>query len=132
MNIDENTLIENATNVMANAYSPYSNVKVGAALLAKSGKVFTGCNVENESYGLTICAERVAIGCAVSAGEREFNALAIVNSTERIFTPCGACCQVLAQFAPELNLILVNSKGNVRRTDLKAIFPESFSMKEDN
>jgi cytidine deaminase len=131
MNIDENTLIENAKKVMAKAYSPYSNVKVGAALLAKSGKIFTGCNVENASYGLTICAERVAIGCAVSSGEREFNTLAIVNSTERIFTPCGACCQVLAQFAPELNLILVNSKGDIRRTDLKTIFPESFSLRED-
>lgn len=132
MNIDENILIGKAKNVMANAYSPYSNVKVGAALLAESGNVFTGCNVENASYGLTICAERVAIGCAVSSGEREFNTLVIVNSTGRIFTPCGACCQVLAQFAPELNLILVNSKGDIRRTDLKTIFPESFSLKEDN
>ncbi len=128
MNMDENTLIENAKKVMANAYSPYSDVKVGAALHAKSGKVFTGCNVENASYGLSICAERVAVGCAISAGEQEFDTLAIVNSTKRIFTPCGACCQVLAQLAPQIKLILVNSKGDIRRTDLKSIFPESFSL----
>ncbi len=132
MNIDETILIENAKKVMKNAYSPYSNVKVGAALLADSGEIFTGCNVENASYGLTICAERVAIGCAISSGDREFDTLAIVNSTERNFTPCGACCQVLAEFAPELKLILVNSKGDIKRTDLKTIFPESFSLKEGN
>lgn len=129
--MDENILIENAKKVMMNAYSPYSNVKVGAALITKSGKTFTGCNVENGSYGLTICAERVAVGCAIAAGEREFEALAIVNSTDRIFTPCGACCQVFAEFAQNLILILVNSKGDIRRADLVEIFPESFSLKKE-
>lgn len=91
-------LVEAAWKVREAAYAPYSNFAVGAALLAADGRVFTGCNVENISYGLTNCAERVAIGAAVAAGVREFLAVAVVADTGVPISPCGACRQVLAEF----------------------------------
>jgi cytidine deaminase len=96
--MDWDTLIGAAWQAREMAYAPYSNFAVGAALLAKDGRIFTGCNVENISYGLTNCAERVAIGAAVAAGVREFLAVAVVADTGVPISPCGACRQVLAEF----------------------------------
>ena len=126
--LDENNLIDTARKAMENAYAPYSKIKVGAALLTSSGKTYTGCNIENASYGLTVCAERVAVGCAVSQGEKNFIAIAVVNSTEKIITPCGACLQVLSEFSKNLQIILVSAKNEIIRTDLKNLFPEPFNL----
>ncbi len=105
------------------AYAPYSHFLVGAALLTRSGKVFTGSNVENLSYGLTICAERVAIGTAVAAGEREFEAIVVVADTDQPISPCGACRQVLAEFAPHLRVVLATLSGEDAVFQLDDLFP---------
>ncbi len=102
-------LIEEAIEAREHSYSPYSRFKVGAALKSKSGKIYTGTNVENASYGLTVCAERTAVYKAVSQGEREFEALAIFTDTEDLTPPCGACRQVLWEFSRDLVVILANS-----------------------
>jgi cytidine deaminase len=100
-------LVEAAWRVRQLAYAPYSNFQVGAALLAADGRIFVGCNVENLSYGLTNCAERVAVGAAVAAGMREFVAVAVVADTAVPISPCGACRQVLAEFGVE-RILLAN------------------------
>lgn len=125
MPVDQSALLKAATEVAKRAYSPYSNFLVGAAVQTASGKIFTGCNVENASYGLTICAERVAIFNALSEGERAFEAIAV--SSESGAYPCGACRQVMFEFAPELQVILGDCKG-VRRDllSLKDLLPKAF------
>lgn len=128
MNISDKELIELAQKAMKNAYAPYSGFRVGAAILTKSGKVYTGCNVENSSYGLTVCAERVAVFKAVSEGEKEFVKIAIVSSARKKTFPCGACRQVLYEFADELEIIL-EENGKIYKTTLKEIFPEGFRFK---
>jgi cytidine deaminase len=105
----DQTLIAAARQARQNAYAPYSGFAVGAALRARSGRVFTGSNVENVSYGLTICAERVAVVKAVSEGERDFEAIAVVS--EGAAAPCGACRQVLAEFNPDLRVIVADAGG---------------------
>ena len=110
------------------AYAPYSRFRVGAALLTKSGKVFAGCNVENASYGLTICAERNAISSAIAAGEREFERMVIYTPTKSLTGPCGACRQVMAEFAPNLKVTLVNRSGVTRTYRLSRLLPERFSL----
>jgi cytidine deaminase len=100
--------IRQAWAVRERAYAPYSRFAVGAALIDVEGKVFTGCNVENVSFGLTMCAERVALGAAIAAGARAFRAIVIVADTKLPVSPCGACRQVLAEFAPELEVVLAN------------------------
>lgn len=118
-------LIEQAYRAMHQAYAPYSQFQVGAAILGKSGQVFLGCNVENASYGLTNCAERVALGAAVTAGEREFEAIAI--SVKGGGSPCGACRQVLNEFAPALRVLMADENGElVRERSLRDLLPESF------
>lgn len=106
----DDALIDLAWNVRERAYSPYSKFQVGAALLAGDGRVFAGCNVENISYGLTICAERVAIGSAIAAGCRDFAAIAIVADAGVAVSPCGACRQVMAEFGIP-RVILANRNG---------------------
>ena len=128
MKTDENILIDAARKASENAYAPYSKIKVGAAILSSSGKIYTGCNIENASYGLTVCAERVAVGCAVSQGEKDFIAIAIVNSTEKIITPCGACLQVLYEFSKNLQIILVSASGEIYRTNLESLLPKPFNF----
>lgn len=118
-------LIELARQVRKKAYAPYSHYKVGAALLGKSGKVYTGCNVENASYGHTVCAERTAVLKAVSEGEREFEAVAVV--TKNGGSPCGACRQVLSEFSPELIIYIADKDGEFRTTTLKQLLPDSFT-----
>ena len=122
----DNELIEIARQYRENAYTPYSHFKVGAAVLAASGKVYGGCNIENSSYGLTNCAERTAIFKAVSEGEREFAALAVIADTDGPCSPCGACRQVIADFRIP-RIIVANLKGDVKTMTLGELLPFAFS-----
>ncbi|MBN2469450.1 MAG: cytidine deaminase [Anaerolineae bacterium] len=118
-------LIAAALEVRQRAYAPYSKYRVGAALLAADGTVFSGCNVENASYGATICAERGAVMQGVSAGQRHFTAIAIATSNGG--SPCGICRQVLYEFGPEMTVILVNDAGEIRHEGpLDALLPLGF------
>ena len=116
-------LVQMAGAARIKAYAPYSNFKVGAALRVVTGEVFTGCNVENVSYGLTICAERVAVGSAVQAGATEFDQLAIVSDSAEPVVPCGACRQVLAEFCPDLAIVSRTVTGVTAEFKLSALFP---------
>lgn len=122
----DNELIEIARQYRENAYTPYSHFKVGAAVLAASGKVYGGCNIENSSYGLTNCAERTAIFKAVSEGEREFAALVVIADTDGPCSPCGACRQVIADFRIP-RIIMANLKGDVKTMTLGELLPFAFS-----
>ena len=115
---------------MKNAYAPYSKFQVGAALLAKDGRVFTGCNVENASYGATNCAERTAIFKAVSEGYREFDAIAIVASSGDFASPCGICRQVLAEFMPEGKVILDSDEKGMVTYSVRELLPLGFTSKD--
>ena len=124
-------LLAAARQAMQNAYAPYSGFKVGAALLTSDDRVFTGCNVENASYGLTICAERNAIFAAVAATPAEtplrIRAIAVLNSQERACSPCGACRQVIAEFGPDA-AVLFQGQAGIRESTLKTLLPDSFSF----
>ncbi len=117
-------LVAQAIQARRKAYAPYSRYRVGAALLGKSGRVYTGCNVENAVYPLGICAERVAVVKAVSEGEREFVALAVV--TENGGSPCGSCRQTLAEFGLEIAVLIADVSGAYRETTVAALLPDSF------
>ena len=118
-------LLKLATDARTVAYAPYSKFHVGAALLAENGEIFTGCNVENASYGLTICAERVAVGNAVSHGVQSFSAIAI--SVPGGGSPCGACRQVLNEFSPAMKVYLGDENGLLtRKTTLSTLLPDAF------
>ena len=117
-------LITAAAKARGAAYAPYSRFAVGAALLAASGQVYTGCNVENASYGLTVCAERNALFHAVAQGERRFTAVAVV--TQNGVTPCGACRQVLAEFNAQMTVIVADTMGNRFIYNLAELLPDSF------
>jgi cytidine deaminase len=121
-------LLARAREARANAYAPYSRFPVGAALLAANGRVFTGCNVENASYGLTNCAERVAIGAAVTAGARAFVAIAVTGPDDvKSTAPCGACRQVLYEFGPDLPLIMPSSgPDGYEMTSIGQLLPGAF------
>lgn len=123
MNPDE--LLAKALNVRMIAYAPYSQFQVGAALETQSGKVFTGCNVENLSFGLTICAERNAVFAAVAAGEREFARIVIVADSQEPVTPCGACRQVMAEFSLEMEVRSVNLQGREYVARLDELLPRA-------
>lgn len=118
-------LITSATAARERAYAPYSEFKVGAALLGKSGRVYTGCNVENATYCATVCAERTAIFKAVSEGEREFEAIAVI--TENGVSPCGPCRQVMMEFAPDMTVIIADTHGNTRLTTVRDLLPDGFT-----
>jgi cytidine deaminase len=126
MNLEE--LIARAVEVRENACAGYSHYKVGAALLAASGKVYTGCNVENSTYGLTVCAERVALWKALSEGERTFTQIAVVTSSEPPASPCGACRQLLWEYCGDIKVILANLQGFRKTLDLAEIFPRPFDQ----
>jgi cytidine deaminase len=115
-----------AVETLQHAYSPYSNVRVGAALLAEDGRIFTGCNVENASFGMTWCAERTAVVKAVSEGARSFRTIAIATSTPKALMPCGACRQVLFEFAPHLRLLVIGADGKRYETFMDDLLPEAF------
>ncbi|NMC27323.1 MAG: cytidine deaminase [Syntrophomonadaceae bacterium] len=125
MNLAE--LVNIARQAQTQAYAPYSGFRVGAALLGRDGTVFTGVNVENASYGLSICAERNAVFKAVTAGEREFVALAITSSGSGYVYPCGACLQVLAEFSPHIQVIVTDESDNNRVYDLSELLPQVFT-----
>lgn len=120
------TLIEAALAAREKAYAPYSRFRVGAAIEAEDGRVFTGCNVENATYGLTYCAEQVAITKAVSEGVRRFKRIAISSQTRPPAVPCGICRQMMAEFCDDLEIILVNPEGEVRTARLSALLPDAF------
>ena len=120
-------LVDAAIEARKAAYAPYSQFAVGAALLAQDGRVFTGCNVENSSYGLSVCAERIAVFKAVSEGVREFSAIAIVADTKEPVSPCGACRQVLAEFSPNLMVIMSNLEKEQQLKSLSELLPYPFS-----
>ncbi|MCA8964799.1 MAG: cytidine deaminase [Planctomycetes bacterium] len=119
-------LVAAARAVMANAYAPASHFCVGAAVLAEDGRVFVGCNVENASYGLTICAERNALARAVAEGARAFRTIAIATDRERALPPCGACRQVLRELAPDVVVLSVGEDGAVRRWTMAELLPDAF------
>lgn len=121
-------LMAHAQAAQAKAYAPYSHFRVGAALLADSGVVYHGANVENSSYGLSICAERVAVFQGVTAGDRTFSALAVAGSGEKLVYPCGACLQVLAEFAPALKIYLLEGQNKIHASSLTELLPCQFSL----
>ena len=127
----QKNLIKKAVAAMRRSYAPYSRFCVGAALLTREGRVFQGCNVENASYGLTLCAERAAVGAAVAAGYRHFTAVAIVSSGQTAPMPCGACLQVLAEFCKPDCLVMLASatRPSVFQTyRLKDLLPRAFKL----
>lgn len=126
----ERLLLE-AKKVQSYAYAPYSSFQVGAALLTEKGKIFAGCNIENASYSLTICAERNALFKAISEGERNFSALLVIGDSEEPISPCGACRQVIVEFCDEsMPVYLTNLKGDLLETTVGKLLPGAFS-KED-
>ena len=120
-------LIEAAVKAREKAYAPYSNFHVGCALLA-DGKIFTGFNIENASYSLTICAERVAAIKAITEGSKNFDKIAIATEKENFIVPCGACLQFLTEFTNDMEIILIDNKGDTQVTTLKALLPSPFSL----
>ena len=121
-------LIEEATKARANAVAPFSKFKVGAALETADGKVYRGCNVENCTYGLTVCAERVALLSALAAGERSFRAIAVVTQSEEPSTPCGPCRQLMWEYCGDIPVTLANLKGKRIEYKLSELFPHPFSF----
>ena len=130
--MQDKKLIEFAKEARGNAYALYSNFKVGAAILTREGEVYTGCNVENPSFGLTICAERVAMAKALSEGKRDFAKIAIVSDTAEPVTPCGLCRQVLWEFSQDLEVICSNLEGKTKRYTIKELLPLAFKIEKKN
>ena len=124
-------LVAAAKDARENAYARYSGFKVGAALLTRSGETFTGSNVENASYGATICAERVAVFKAVSEGHKEFDAIAVVADTAAPIPPCGMCRQVMAEFGSDLVVVMANCAGDTKQMTVGDLMPESFTLPEE-
>jgi cytidine deaminase len=122
-------LIEAAKDVRERAFAPYSKFKVGSALRAKNGKIYTGCNVESASFGLTVCAERVAIWKAVSEGETEFEEIVVVAVTERLTPPCGVCRQIIWEFCGDVPVTLANFQDQVETMTSTELLPRAFDTK---
>lgn len=130
MSIDEQTwqdLIAEAASASENAHAPYSGFDVGAALLSSSGEVFVGCNVENATFGATVCAERNAIADAVVRGHRDFDALCVVTPADHPVAPCGICRQVLAEFCDDLEILMVTTSGDRLVVTLDELLPHRFT-----
>ncbi|RKD21520.1 cytidine deaminase [Caminicella sporogenes DSM 14501] len=123
--MNKKLLVKKALEAKENAYAPYSGFKVGAAVLTESGKIYTGCNIENASYTPTICAERTAISKAVSEGERKIVAIAVTGDSEWTY-PCGVCRQVIREFGEDVTVIVVKSEDEYREYSLKELLPFSF------
>jgi cytidine deaminase len=123
------SLAEAATEARLHSVAPFSNFLVGAAVRTASGKVYSGCNVESASYGLTVCAERVAIWKALSEGEREFTELAVVADTEPLTPPCGTCRQIIWEFCKHATIILANLNGDSETVSMKDLLPRAFDAR---
>jgi cytidine deaminase len=121
-----NPLLEAALSARTNAHAPFSKFQVGAAIEDADGRIFTGCNVENATYGLTICAERVAVFKAISEGARKFTRIAVAADTDVLTPPCGACRQILWEFCGDAELTLVNLQGKTESFRLSELFPRPF------
>lgn len=121
-------LVEAALAARENAFAPFSKFRVGAAIEDADGRIHTGCNVENATYGLTVCAERVAIFKAISEGVRDFRRIAVAADTETLTPPCGACRQILWEFCGDVELILANPRGKTESYRLKDLFPKPFDV----
>ncbi|GAC1353459.1 MAG: cytidine deaminase [Herpetosiphon sp.] len=130
MPVDAVLLLDRARLAWGRAYAPYSHFPVGAALLASSGTIYLGCNVENAAYPACICAERTALVSAIVAGERTFEALAIIADSPRPVPPCGTCRQTLSEFAPDLIMVLANLEGVTLHTTLAALLPGAFQASD--
>ncbi|NLG94986.1 MAG: cytidine deaminase [Acetomicrobium flavidum] len=128
MSAQEQELFALAKEARESAYAPYSDFKVGAALLGESGTIYLGCNVENASFGLTVCAERVALFKALSEGERVFKAIAIYAGSKSV-PPCGACLQVMAEFG-DLDILLFDSKGSYVKWRISELLPQAFRLND--
>jgi cytidine deaminase len=120
------SLLSAALAAREHAHAPFSKFRVGAALEDESGRVHTGCNVENASYGLTLCAERVAVFKAISEGARKFRRIAVVADTETLTPPCGACRQIMWEFCGDIEIILLNPRGASETMRLKQLLPRAF------
>jgi cytidine deaminase len=127
MSSDMKALLEQAKKAAEAAYVPYSGYKVGSAVRCTDGSIFSGCNIENASYSLTICAERTAIFKAVSEGHRDFTAIAIYVDSDKLFPPCGACRQVISEFAPEIPVIYA-SRNEIVESTMELLLPGAFSL----
>ncbi|MGD0499377.1 MAG: cytidine deaminase [Bryobacteraceae bacterium] len=121
-------LVTAALAVRENARAPFSKFKVGAAIEDAAGRIYKGCNVENATYGLTVCAERVAVFTAISEGARAFRRVAIAADTEALTPPCGACRQILWEFCGDIEIVLVNLRGATETYRLKDLFPKPFDV----
>lgn len=131
--VEMEKLIEEAKAAMEKAYVPYSNFKVGAALLTVDGKIYQGCNIENAAYSVTNCAERTALFKAYSEGERNFSMLAVVADTERPVPPCGACRQVISELcSKDTKVVLANLQGSIREYTVEELLPGAFSAEDLN
>jgi len=126
MKKDSEKLIEIAKQARAKASAPFSNFKVGAVLAGKNDEIFTGCNIENASYGLTMCAERVAIFKAISEGAKDFQKIVVVADTDDLTPPCGACRQIIWEFCGDIEIILANLHGKTETFQMKELFPRAF------
>jgi cytidine deaminase len=127
MSSDMKALLEQAKKAAEAAYVPYSGYKVGSAVRCTDGSIFSGCNIENASYSLTICAERTAIFKAVSEGHRDFTAIAIYVDSDKLFPPCGACRQVISEFAPKVPVIYA-SRNEIVESTMELLLPGAFSL----
>ena len=125
----EDELISAAADVRERAYAPYSNFKVGAAVETDDGNIYTGCNVESASYGLTVCAERVAIWKGISRGEKKFGRIAVVVDTEELTPPCGVCRQIIWEFCGDVPVILSNLHGKTEVIKMSELLPRAFDSK---
>jgi len=129
MNISDDDLIKAATTVRENAYAPFSKFKVGSALLTDDGSIVVGCNVESASYGLTVCAERVAIWKSISIGKTKIKRIAVVADTEDLTPPCGVCRQIIWEFGGDIPVIFANLTGKVETVQMKDLLPRAFDTK---
>jgi cytidine deaminase len=127
--MNKEKLIEAANIARERAFAPYSNFKVGAAVETADGEIFIGCNVESASYGLTVCAERVAIWKAVSEGNRNFKTIAVVVDTEELTPPCGVCRQIIWEFCHDIPVILANLKGDSEVVQMRELLPRAFDTR---